>query len=360
MQKLIDLIERISPILVSPNRASLTISLSRRFFLFQLVRSLVGVIEDDPHLNFIALLKNYKILGHFLSGTVREFYRDRNRLYFKNFFYDRKLYRIVKKDIESLYPGYKDIMMTITKRGLIVYDNYKKNRFNVLLLTLHSGTWIPEPIEKKLSVSRKKRKCEEDAASDRIYRKLVLENAGIWIDNKQSRFVIDFNRSRKRAIYADNSEEWLDVVWKKELTKEDEEAIHSSYRECYFTLTKLLDSYTFNIIFDGHTMNDRPGRPDISIGTKYIPSFYMPIVRELRQRLSGMGYEKVSLNKPYKGGNILRWMRVKFPNIFIFSMEINKRLYSPDGISTNEKSVKKLSDDIFSSLSFQEYEPAKR
>ena len=156
MNNLRKIMEGISPILIKPTTSSITISFSKRFFLFRLMDKLVEVVEEDPYLNFITLLKSYKILGRFLHGTLHQFYKYRNKLYFKTFFYDRELYGMVKKDIESLYPKYKDIKMTLTKRGVITYDNYKKNSFNVLLLTIHAGTWIPEAIEKKISIKKKK------------------------------------------------------------------------------------------------------------------------------------------------------------------------------------------------------------
>ena len=87
--RLKDIYETISPIVIKPHTDHLHISLSKRFIMFQVMNKLVKTIEEDPYFNFIAVLKSYKILGRILSGTVHEFYRDRNRLYFKNFFFDR-------------------------------------------------------------------------------------------------------------------------------------------------------------------------------------------------------------------------------------------------------------------------------
>ena len=347
MEKLYEIWENISPVLIKPTTSSLTIGISKRFFLFKLMNRIINVIEEDPRLNFIALLKSYKVLGRFLEGTLHEFYRDRNKLYFKNFFYDRKLYEIVKSDIEYLYPEYKEIKVTITKRGVLIYDNYKKNSFNVLLMTIHSGTWVPKHIEEKLSISERKRKSEEDLDTHKIYSKLVLTKGGIWIDNKQSRFVIDFNRNLRNAIYADNSEEWLDIVWKSELTTKEQDVLYRGYREFYFTLARLLESYQFNMIFDGHSMKDGPGRPNISLGTRYIPSFYMPIVKSIQRKLCKLGYSPVMLNKPYKGGFILNWLNQKFPDRFIFSMEINKSQYmTKSRLRSKQKRIDKLASDL--------------
>lgn len=349
MEKFLEIMENISPVLIRPTTSSITIGISKRFFLFKLMKKIVNIIEEDPHLNFIALLKSYKVLGRFLTGTLHEFYRDRNKIYFKNFFYDRGLYEIVKQDIERLYPDYRDLNMTMTKRGIIIYDNYRKNSFNVLLLTIHSGTWVPAGIEKKLSISRKKRNMEEDTDSHRLYCRLVLEKGGIWIDNKQSRFVIDFNRALNNAIYADNAEEWLNIVWKDMPSRLESENIYAGYREFYFTLSRLLESYQFNIVFDGHSMNERQSRPNISFGTQYIPLFYMPIVRSMQRKIISMGYSPVKLNKPYKGGFILKWLSQKFPNMFICSMEINKRLYmAKSGIKSIDRKIDRISKDLSS------------
>lgn len=347
MDKFKEFIETFSPLLLSSSSTSLTIGISKRFFLFRLLESIVKYIEEDPHLNFIALLKSYQILGRFLYGTLHEFYRDRNKLYFKNFFLDRKLYQLVKEDLEYLYPKYKEVTVTITKRGVVIYNNYRKDAFNVLLMTIHSGTWVPESIENKLSINEKDRFKEEDVYTHRLYCHLVLDKAGIWIDNKQSRFVVDFNRNLKNAIYANNSEEWLNIVWKEKLTKWEQDQNIASYREFYFSLDKLLETHQFNIIFDAHSMKDLKGRPNISFGTRYIPQFYIPIVRSMQRKMITMGYSPVMLNTPYHGGNILKWLSAKYPNIFIFSMEVNKKLYmAKNRLRIWPKKLKKVSTDL--------------
>jgi len=340
MIKLRDMIKRISPILITPTTSSITISLSKRFFLFTIMEQVIKRIEDDPYLNFISLLKSYKVLGRILYGTFHEFHRDRNKIYFKNFFVDRSLYNIIKEDLEWLaakYDDIKDVKMTLTKEGIIIYDNYKKNSFNVLLLTTHSGRWVPEKLEPKIGIPQNIRICEEDIDTNKLYCNLVLEKGGIWIDNKESRFVSDLNRHISRTIYTDKSEEWIDKIWKEKLTESEIKGIHSSYGRFYFTLDRLVEAYRFNIIFDAHSMKDLPGRAAISFGAKYVSKFYMPIVKGMQRKLSSLGYHPVSLNAPYGGGYILKWLNNKFPEIFIFSMEVNKKLY----MTKNRRSVVK-------------------
>jgi N-formylglutamate amidohydrolase len=320
---------------------------ANRFFLFNLMNKIGRVIEEDMYANFIALLKSYKVLGRILTGKLGSLYQDRNNLYFKNFFIDRKLYKLVKADLEYFYPRYKDVRLTITKRGVMIYDNYQKNVFNVLLLTIHSGTWVPTEIEKKINISEKERFQEEDVDTNKLYSSLVLEKNGIWIDNKQSRFVVDFNRNFDQAIYQNKFEDGADILWKESLTKKEIEGIHRSYKEFYFTLAKLVDSYKFNIIFDGHSMRDEQGRPNISFGTKYIPRFYMPIVKSMQRKMMSLEYSPIALDNPYQGGNILSWLSLKFPNLFIIAMEINKKVYMTKNRTKSIKyKINKISEDL--------------
>lgn len=342
-----EVIKEINPILKNEVSRSSAPGLSKRFFLFQLINKIARKIENDPYLNFIAVLKNYKILGRFLHGTIKEIYRDRNKFYFKNFFMNKELYENIKKDIEWVYEKNQELRLTITKRGIIVYDNYKKDNFNLLLLTIHSGTCIPKDIQEKQAITKEKRLLEDDIDTDKIYSCLVLEKGGIWVDNKFSRFACDYNRSPENAIYKNGAEFGIKSIWKEEISHSQRKNLMKGYAEFYFMLGHLIETHRFNIIFDAHSMKNKNNRPAISFGTKYIPNFYMPIVRSMQRKLINLGYNPVGLNNPFSGGYILKWMNNRFPDIFIFSMEVNKKLYmSMNRRRTINKKLKELSQNI--------------
>jgi N-formylglutamate amidohydrolase len=344
-----DMLRNVSPILIKPASTSITVSLSKRFFLFNLINKAIKTIEEDPHLNFISLLKSYKVLGRILYGTVHELHRDRNKMYFKNFFVERELWKLVRDELEWLVKEYKnvsEIKLTLTKRGVMIFDNYKKDSFNVLLMTIHSGTWAPKDVIEKMKLTPKKRYHYEDIETHKIYSRLVLEKGGIWIDNKLSRFACDFNRNMEKCIYGNDTEWWISEVWKEPLSESQVTILKQTYREFYFTLSRLLESYRFNIIFDGHSMWDSEDRPRLSFGTQHIPKFYMPIVKSMHRKLVNMGYSP-AFNKPYKGGYILKWLSTKFPDLFIFSMEINKVIYTTNNHRKPlKRKIKQLSKDL--------------
>ena len=349
------LFETLSPLFVDTKPTSITIGISKRFFLFQFIRLLTRRIEDDPYLNFISVLKNYKVLGRFLHGTIREFHRDRNKSYFKHFFVNQEIYREIKKDLEWVYQKNKELKVTITKRGVIIYDNYKKNSFNILLMTIHSGTVIPEDVAKKQTLSKRKKRIIEDTDIHKIYSGLVLEKNGIWIDTKLSRFACDFNRSYQQAIYSDKSEKWIKKLWKEPLTQTERKRLMEEYREFYFTLSRLIETYRFNIIFDGHSMKNAPNRPEVSFGVKFVPIFYLPVVKSMRRKFKRLGYQEVAINKPFSGGWILEWLHQRFPDIFIFSMEINKKIYMrKDRPHSLKRKLKKLYQDMVQIVDIEE------
>ncbi|MFH1225304.1 MAG: N-formylglutamate amidohydrolase [Candidatus Diapherotrites archaeon] len=355
LREIRDYVEQMTPILIRPTATSITISLSKRFFIFQIARQLIRVIEDEPYLNFISFLKNYKVLRSFLTGSISDIYRDRNKSYFRNFFTDKSLYELVKSDLEWIYERNRDIRLTVMKNGLVIYDNYKKNKFNILLLTVHSGAWMPKGIGAKQILTKAERALEEDTEVQKVYGDLFLAKGGIWIDCKFSRFACDLNRAPGNAIYSKNSEKWAGDIWKQELSAAQRKGLMQVYDEFYFILGKIVDAYKFNIIFDAHSMKDAPDRAEISFGTKYIPKFYLPVIKSMRKKMQKLGYRNVQLNAPYYGGHILEWLSGKFPDLFIFSMEVNKKLYLDGGRKkVDEKRMAELSGNITNIFDIEE------
>lgn len=303
-------------------------SLTKYYSLFlEEFQNIQEKIESTPHLNFLSLLQTYKIVIEVLDGTVAYFHRNRNQIWFKHFFPDEELYNLVKEEIKLVNARFPNVKLTITKEGTLIFDNYKKNKFNILALTVHNGHWMPKHIQDLQRITKEQRYYEEDIGTNCIYGPLALIKGGIWINVCQSRFVCDYNRSIERAIYTNNSEKRLKNIWKSPLKASDREYILSRYKNFYFVLNKLIDTHRFNIIFDGHSMVNERNRPPISFGIKYVPKFYLPIVNVMRMTFQQNTKIRIHINKPYSGGQIPRHLSEKFPDVFIFSMEINKSMY---------------------------------
>lgn len=334
-------------------RQRLPASLSYSAVLTELTR-LNDKLEETPHLNFLSLLNSYKRVIDVLDGSVGYFYRKRNTLWFKEFFPEQELYELVKEDLKRYNKKYSKIKLTITKNGILIYYNYKKNRFNTLLMTIHGGKWVPNYGKDLMHISERRRLQEDDLGTDIIYGPFVLENGGVWINAKFSRFFCDLNRRRPRAIYSNTSEPMVGKIWKKELTSPQKATILKNYDQFYYVLEKLVDTHRFNIIFDGHTMRQKPGRPPFSFGVKCIPHFYYPIVEHMRTTLRKETGQPVDINNPYGGGHILKHLAEQYPDVFIFSMEVNKKLYMDrTHLKVSQRKVNKLCKAIDKMLTFE-------
>lgn len=130
VQDIKQIIKIFSPILIRPQKASINIGISRDFLLLQIIKRALKRLEADPYLNFLNELKYYKVLGKLIHAPIEEIYRDRNKAYIKHFFESKELYSLVKKDLEWVYNRNKNVVVTMNKKGYLIYHNYKRKKLN--------------------------------------------------------------------------------------------------------------------------------------------------------------------------------------------------------------------------------------
>ena len=92
------------------------------------------IIERDPFYLLIALLQKESKVGRILYGTVEDLHKIRNRASFKKFFFDNKLYSLVKNDLEDIFKIKPDLQIIINRYGLMIYLNYKKKPFQHIII----------------------------------------------------------------------------------------------------------------------------------------------------------------------------------------------------------------------------------
>jgi N-formylglutamate amidohydrolase len=348
--------KKLLPLLVRFSSSGVSINLSKRFILFDLLKGLNEHLEEKPFLNLVSFIRYENIYERFVYGKIKTVYDKLKRNPFKKYFISKHIHSRILSDLNEVMKINDKIDVIIFSTGIIIYDNYQENNFNVLLLTLHGGEDMPDKISKKVVSDHIPRKREEDIHSDKLYRKIVLKQGGVWIDNKISRFFCDLNRDENSCIHQNNSD-MINYLWSEELSSKDEDFIYNFYENFYALLEQIFNFYKFNIVFDGHTMRNAADRPNISFGTHYIPKFYLPVVSGIKKKMHSMGYSDIGINKPYEGGFILNWISQKYPSTFIFSMEINKKLYLySDRIRPKPNNIEKLSDDLIKIFDIQEEE----
>lgn len=147
----------------------------------------------------------------------------------------------------------------------------------VASVAIHDGHGMRSELAGLLAINEKDRLREEDPFTARL-----TEIAHNRIIVKSSRFEVDLNRPRDKAVYRTPDDAWGLNVWKQDLS---EDVIERSlvrydafYNEAFRLLKHLEDSYGRFIVLDLHSYchrrngpNTEPEpseeNPDINIGT---------------------------------------------------------------------------------------------
>lgn len=196
-------------------------------------------------------------------------------------------------------------------------------------VALHNGHDIREELQPYLNLNEADRLREEDpytaAWANLLDNKIIVH---------KSRFEVDLNRSREKAIYQSPDDAWGMALWKKKLPRTVVSQSLHFYDHFYASASKVLqrihDRYGFLIVLDIHSYNhkrngpeslaDDPERnPDINIGTSNMHrERWSPVVEgfmhDLRQpAMPGGCVLDVRENIKFKGGHFSQWVHQKFP-----------------------------------------------
>ena len=149
----------------------------------------------------------------------------------------------------------------------------------------------------------------------------------------RSRFEVDLNRPREKAVYRTPDDAWGLQVWKSELPQANVDASLRQYDEFYDAVGRLLqelvDRYERVVVYDLHTYNhcrdgadgpkaDTKENPEVNIGTGTMDrKFWSPVVDRFVSDLSAADYRGRSLdvreNVKFQGGYFGQWIHERFP-----------------------------------------------
>ncbi len=198
----------------------------------------------------------------------------------------------------------------------------------IVAAAIHDGHGVRSEIRDLLALSEGERLREEDP-----YTGAWTEIAANRIIATHSRFQVDLNRSRDRAVYRTPEDAWGLRVWKKKIpaemvkrSLEDYDAFYSDARRLF---EKLSDRFGRFFVFDLHTYNHRrpdpaspPAdpmeNPEVNIGTGTMDrEYWAPVVDPLVSQLRAFEFFgrrlDVRENVKFKGGNFPRWIHNTFP-----------------------------------------------
>lgn len=208
----------------------------------------------------------------------------------------------------------------------------------LVAVALHAGHSLRPEVAALMAASDAERLREEDPATAAFGRAVPTR---IAVD--RSRFEIDLNRPRERAVYGDSADTWGIEVWRElPLPASVAERSLTLYDEFYADMRILLDDIVSRhggfIVLDLHSYNHRRAgtdappddpcqNPDVNIGTGSLDRRrWAPVVDTFARSLGhsfGAGTD-IRENVKFRGGHLARWVHEQFPDGCCLAIEFKK------------------------------------
>jgi N-formylglutamate amidohydrolase len=212
-----------------------------------------------------------------------------------------------------------------------------KGESPVVISAIHDGHDVREELEHLYAIDETSRLREEDP-----FTATWTYHSDSRIIVHQSRFEVDINRPREKAVYQKPEDAWGLQVWKKPLPQEELEKSLAVYDEFYASakqyFDELLSIHDSIIVFDLHSYNhqregqvaDQSKNPDINIGTGNMNrELWAPVVESLIECFKCFDYDGQHLdvreNVKFKGGYFGKWLFEQYGNaVCPISIEFKK------------------------------------
>ena len=194
---------------------------------------------------------------------------------------------------------------------------------------VHDGHQTRPEILERFRLDDAGRLREEDPFTADMARALPRHVVGL-----HSRFELDLNRERDKAVYRVPEDAWGLDVWKNELEQDHADnslaVFDAFYAEAKIALEKVRQAFGNFVVYDLHTYNHRRDgadappanadeNPEVNIGTKTLnaPKFRPLIDRfmaDLRAFDFGGRHLDVRENVKFGGGYFSKWVHDEFPD----------------------------------------------
>jgi hypothetical protein len=205
---------------------------------------------------------------------------------------------------------------------------------------IHKGNNIRSNLRPLLALSDAARLTEQDPFTDQW-----TTIAPTRIIGNRSRFEVDLNRPREKAIYLHPADAWGLKVWNKDLTADqiaESLAIYDSFYAALETLlAKLVACHGKVVVYDLHTYNhrrrgpyaefdDAKRNPDVNVGTGTMDRRrWANVVERFLCDLRDFDFPGRELdvreNVRFFGGQFSKWIHQRFPeSVCVLAIEVKK------------------------------------
>ena len=197
----------------------------------------------------------------------------------------------------------------------------------IVSTAVHAGHDVRPELDPWLAIDEGTRRREEDPYTDRM-----IGPRGTCFAVHRSRFEVDLNRSRSKAVYLEPADSWGLTVWRDSLPSSCIRASLAVYDQFYRELASQLDRVTANsscLVLDVHSYNHRRDGPDatagpaienpeVNVGTGWLDrtrwGFAVDqFIAVLRGQSVNDHRLDVRENVRFTGGHLCRWIAQHYP-----------------------------------------------
>ena len=198
----------------------------------------------------------------------------------------------------------------------------------IIAAAIHNGHQTRKSVEKHLAISEEEQLREEDPLTGEWTQIAKTQIVGL-----RSRFEVDLNRPREKAVYETPADAWGMEVWDQPPEQSMIDASLREYDQFYADVERLLDEmllqYRRLVIYDLHTYNQRRDgpegpaadpaeNPEVNIGTGTMDrEFWSPVVDRLIRELREYDFHgrrlDVRENVKFQGGYFGKWVHQCYP-----------------------------------------------
>jgi len=208
---------------------------------------------------------------------------------------------------------------------------------------VHDGHDVRPEVASCLYLGDAERRYEEDPGTG-----AWTSIAATRVVGRRSRFEVDLNRPREKAVYLRPADCWGLRPWKrppdKELIARSLVLYDEFYAHLRWLLERLVQRYRRVVLFDLHSYNHRGDatntvpsglqqNPDVNLGTGTMRRGYWAAIVECwlatMRQYDHLGLRlDVRENVRFLGGYLPQWVHQHFPEtVCALAIEVNKRIY---------------------------------
>lgn len=206
---------------------------------------------------------------------------------------------------------------------------FVRGKSPIIAAAIHNGHDTRVDVDEHLALDEKTQLREEDPVTGEWTQIAKTQIVGL-----RSRFEVDLNRPRDKAVYLTPEDAWGMNVWDGPPDHEMIEASLREYDEFYAGVRELLDEMLEEhqrlVVYDLHTYNQyrddatgAPGdatlNPEVNVGTGTMDrEYWAPVVDRLITDLRNYDFHgrhlDVRENVKFQGGHFGRWIHENYPH----------------------------------------------